>query len=113
MKGKTALRRITHHSISVMVACFLSDLCSVCFLCHKASIPVSIHCPRSPVRFLGLVNSVDFVSSGANSKPLGCVSYTSGDLEGQRWPFAQHLEFVLTLYNGNHRDEHLNSESMF
>lgn len=71
--GTTALRRITHHSISVMVACFLPDSCSVCFLSHKASIPVSIHCPRSPVRFLGLVNSVDFVSSGANSKPLGCA----------------------------------------
>lgn len=116
---KAALRRITHHSINVTVALFLPNLSSVRFLCHGASIAVSLHCPHLPVRVLGLVNSVDFGISGAYSKPLGVcirgslIGYTNGDLEGQRWPFAQDLEFVLTRCNGNHMDEHLTSESTF
>lgn len=116
---KSALRRITHHCISITVAHFLIDLSSVHFLCHMASIPVSLHCPHLPARLFELVSSVNLGISGTNNKPPGSVDqeffiiYTSGHLEGQRQPFVQDLKFILTLCNRNPRDKNLTPETTF
>lgn len=99
--GKAALRRITQHSARVAVACFLSDSSSVRFLCHTASIPVTLRGspPSGEAPWAALLTLV-FPIPVANPWALcirgSRISHTDGDLEERRRPFTQDLEFVLT-----------------
>lgn len=119
--AKVTLRIITSHFIRMAVACFLYHVSPAHFLCHTASIPVSLYPSHSSERLLGLVNSADFGFYSVNSKPrtregsfvwgqwVPCKLY-QGKFTRTKAAFRSVLTFLLMLHNRSHWDKHLTSE---